>query len=235
MQMQVPLSLRERARAGRGLQLYRPRSKMTCFIQAQSASEEIAYIPRLRFGLGSTSPASSIDTFRCQRPSPRPSPGGRGELSPRASNRKASMSSPTQDLLRRIPSVNALLQEESLKPCTAGVPHRIVVQSLRAAIEATRAALMEGGTETIEDSVLRDAILARAKQEIQAAVGPHYRKVINATGIILHTALGRAALPAGRRAADRRRAVGLLAPPGGGRPAAAATSATPASSGCCGS
>ena len=43
---------------------------------------------------------------------------------------------------------------------------------------------------------LRQTILADARQRVQSAVGPHYRKVINATGIILHTALGRAVLPA---------------------------------------
>ena len=106
------------------------------------------------------------------------------------------MSPPVQDLLRRIPSVDALLQDDSLTVCIAGVPHKIVVQSLRAAVEEIRAAIMAGSADAAEDSAVRGAILARAKQEIRTAMGPHYRRVINATGIVLHTALGRAALPA---------------------------------------
>ena len=43
---------------------------------------------------------------------------------------------------------------------------------------------------------IRQAVLNRAQDAILAASAPHYRKVINATGIILHTALGRAVLPA---------------------------------------
>ena len=42
----------------------------------------------------------------------------------------------------------------------------------------------------------REWILADVGRRIKAALGPHYRKAINATGIILHTGLGRAVLPA---------------------------------------
>ncbi|MHC4889591.1 MAG: L-seryl-tRNA(Sec) selenium transferase, partial [Planctomycetota bacterium] len=38
-------------------------------------------------------------------------------------------------------------------------------------------------------------IIAETKHRVQAIMEPHYRRVINATGIILHTGLGRAVLP----------------------------------------
>ena len=52
--------------------------------------------------------------------------------------------SPMQDLLRKIPSVEALLQEDRLAAAADGVPRKIVLECVRAAVEEARAALMAG-------------------------------------------------------------------------------------------
>jgi L-seryl-tRNA(Ser) seleniumtransferase len=103
---------------------------------------------------------------------------------------------PKQNLLSRIPSVEVLLQIAESEGWTAAVPRRILVDSVRAAVEEARECLIESTTERTDQETLRRAILANAKERVQSAVEPYYRKVINATGIILHTALGRAVLPA---------------------------------------
>ncbi len=106
------------------------------------------------------------------------------------------MGSLKQDLLRKIPSVDALLQEAEARWCAAGVPRRIVVDSVRAAIQYTRKRLLAGTCGGLPQEELRGEIMDQVARRVRSAMGPHYRRVINATGIILHTALGRAVLPA---------------------------------------
>ena len=67
---------------------------------------------------------------------------------------------------------------------------------MRLAVDDARTRLLESTCNAADQATLREAILADARSRADSAIRPHYRKVINATGIILHTALGRAVLPA---------------------------------------
>jgi L-seryl-tRNA(Ser) seleniumtransferase len=106
------------------------------------------------------------------------------------------MSTPNPKLLAQIPSVDVLLHDAEVERLTAGLPHKIVVDCIRAAVAETRKTLLAGECDQVDPDSLRQAILARVRERIAADGGPYYRKVINATGIILHTGLGRAVLPA---------------------------------------
>lgn len=105
------------------------------------------------------------------------------------------MSSSKHGLFRKIPSVDALLQDADLQKLCQELPRRIVVNAVRAAVEQTRKLLAAGQQEEADEDGLRREILDRAQQRVQSAARRHYGKVVNATGIILHTALGRAVLP----------------------------------------
>jgi L-seryl-tRNA(Ser) seleniumtransferase len=96
--------------------------------------------------------------------------------------------------LRKIPSVDAIVQDPSIGKWSAAVPRRIIVDAVRAAIDDTRSDMAKGRCGGVPD--VRAVILSRADERIRTAIGPHYRRAINATGIILHTGLGRAVLPA---------------------------------------
>jgi L-seryl-tRNA(Ser) seleniumtransferase len=106
------------------------------------------------------------------------------------------MASPKQELLRHIPSVERLLQDTEAEWLATGISRRIVVECVRAAVEGARKRVVAETFQDQGEESLREAILADFRERLDAAARPHYRKVVNATGIVLHTALGRAVLPA---------------------------------------
>ena len=99
--------------------------------------------------------------------------------------------------LRALPQVQRLLELGHGHGLMAH-PHGAVVAALRQALEEARAALRRGEA----GPVLPGALLDRAHALLRAGQGPGLGRVINATGIILHTNLGRAPLaPAAAAAA----------------------------------
>ena len=84
--------------------------------------------------------------------------------------------------LRELPSVDRALAD----PRLAELPHELALVAVRCALERARAAIRAG--EEPEDPI--DAALA----EVLASRRPSLRRVINATGVIIHTNLGRAPL-----------------------------------------
>jgi L-seryl-tRNA(Ser) seleniumtransferase len=90
------------------------------------------------------------------------------------------------DPRRGLPSVNALLESESVRPLLASAPRELVVSAVRDAVNAARhgAAVPKDAGEW--GVIIRDALAVRQRRSLRA--------VINATGVILHTNLGRAPL-----------------------------------------
>jgi len=101
------------------------------------------------------------------------------------------MTPQTQELLRSIPSVSALLQHEEVADWLHGLPRATVVAAVQAAADGLRAAIVAGQRRL---PVEVHELLARAEQELLVRSTPSLRRVINATGIVLHTGLGRAPL-----------------------------------------
>jgi L-seryl-tRNA(Ser) seleniumtransferase len=91
------------------------------------------------------------------------------------------------DPRRGLPSVDALLALETVAALTAQHPRALVVRAVRAAVNAARE---DGGAAPAEG-------WARAvSHQLGQLAAPSLTPVINATGVVLHTNLGRALLAA---------------------------------------
>ena len=102
------------------------------------------------------------------------------------------------DSRRRIPSVDLLLQSDVFADLIDERPRSLVVKALRRVLDETRRQLAVGEVNAAPDT----AVLAeRTRQTLDAMDVPSLRRVINATGIPLHTNLGRAPLPSAVREA----------------------------------
>jgi len=99
-------------------------------------------------------------------------------------------------MLRKLPSVDALLKEPELERRIAQTGRKPVVDSIRRAMVDLREFLMTQASAEWDEEAIRQKVIAEALQNLTSLTRPHYRKVVNATGIILHTALGRAVLSA---------------------------------------
>ena len=108
----------------------------------------------------------------------------------------AKQKKPAATVLRKLPSVDALLKEPDLQSSVAKLGRAVVVNSIRKAIEKVRELLMSQALTETDEDLIRRKVIEDTKKNLRAIARPYYRKVVNATGIILHTALGRAVLSA---------------------------------------
>jgi L-seryl-tRNA(Ser) seleniumtransferase len=95
-------------------------------------------------------------------------------------------------LLRALPAIHDLLDEPQARELAARTSHTYARERLRAALESIRFEILDG-TLDVEPAVLVREALARATAR-DASTRSSLRRVINATGVVLHTNLGRAPL-----------------------------------------
>lgn len=96
--------------------------------------------------------------------------------------------------MRQIPSIDKLLEKMLIQPEAQLFSRELVVAIVRKVVEGVRQRLKNN--EPVECN--EDSVLGLIKEALLALYTPSLRKVINGTGIVLHTNLGRA--PLGERA-----------------------------------
>ena len=94
---------------------------------------------------------------------------------------------------RRIPSLDALIAEPDLAPLIDRFGREAVIASARAALDGVRAEIGAAGPAP---DVSTAGLAARLRSRLEKTFAPSLAPAVNATGVIMHSGLGRAVLSA---------------------------------------
>ncbi len=107
--------------------------------------------------------------------------------------------SPTRAALKGLPSIDELLRSPTLSPLLSQHSRPLVLAALRTAVSQARARILAGDPRGFDE--------AEVSAALDRLATPNLREVLNASGVVLHTNLGRA--PLHPKAVERIAAVSL--------------------------
>ncbi|MGB7492470.1 MAG: L-seryl-tRNA(Sec) selenium transferase, partial [Thermoanaerobaculia bacterium] len=104
----------------------------------------------------------------------------------------------SSDIRRQLPSIDRLLADPRIESLVALYGRELVRRQVRRGIDTLRRRLADDPATSEEGlKKLVDELIQKVAAELRTGVGSKLSRVLNATGIFLHTNLGRAPLPRG--------------------------------------
>ena len=101
--------------------------------------------------------------------------------------------------LKLIPKVDRVLEWEEVRKLLASHPRELLLKAVRSVLDNLRAGAREGA---LDGSAFQEqAVCAEVSRELNRLVKPSLKRVINGSGIVIHTNLGRSILPEAAREA----------------------------------
>ncbi|MBT8369871.1 MAG: L-seryl-tRNA(Sec) selenium transferase, partial [Deltaproteobacteria bacterium] len=105
------------------------------------------------------------------------------------------LSANQQKMLRTLPGVDHVLELFKTQPLDERIPKTVVVNSIRNILESLRKSILAGDHNIREESLSDARIIQLVMAAINQAMTPNLKTLVNATGIVVHTNLGRSLLP----------------------------------------
>ena len=101
-----------------------------------------------------------------------------------------------QTLLRMLPAVDQVLEQTKNEAFFRGLPKTVVVNSIRQTLDSLRKRILDADPDITHQRLSDTWIFERVKEAVALSLQPNLKPVINATGVVVHTNLGRSMLPA---------------------------------------
>ncbi len=99
-----------------------------------------------------------------------------------------------QELLRKLPGVDSMLEAAARDPDLSRVPKSVLKNCARKVLEGMRRKILENPDPPSLPSLAQDRIFTAVKARVKSAMADNLVHVINATGVVVHTNLGRSLL-----------------------------------------
>ncbi|MCG6916665.1 MAG: L-seryl-tRNA(Sec) selenium transferase [Deltaproteobacteria bacterium] len=104
------------------------------------------------------------------------------------------VSSGSKEMLRSLPAVDELLRQEALIDAVQTYPRTLVVRAIRKVLDRNRQAILKGQLVLEQEEFDQVSLVNEILEELECLASFTLRRVVNGTGIIVHTNLGRSLL-----------------------------------------
>jgi len=99
-----------------------------------------------------------------------------------------------QALLRMLPGIDTMMDKVIADPFFTDIPRTVLIRSSRYIVDSLRARILDND-ESLDKTDLSEAnLLIRIKSKAKEIMTPNLTHVVNATGVVVHTNLGRSLL-----------------------------------------
>lgn len=99
-----------------------------------------------------------------------------------------------QTLLRMLPGVDHILELVKTDPFFDNAPKSVLIRSIRSVVESLRTIIIDEQQHITETKLSDSVILEEVKNSVKEAMTPNLMRIVNATGVVVHTNLGRSLL-----------------------------------------
>jgi len=99
-----------------------------------------------------------------------------------------------QTLLRMIPGVDTILEVAKTDTFFDNVPKSVLVRSIRSVVEQLRMVILDDQQAISEAELSDSSVFNKIKKNVHKMMTPNLIRIINATGVVVHTNLGRSLL-----------------------------------------
>lgn len=104
------------------------------------------------------------------------------------------VSSGSKEMLRSLPAVDELLRQEAMSDAVQTYPRTLVVRAIRKVLDRNRQAILKGEVVLEQEELDQVSLVNEILDELEHLASFTLRRVVNGTGIIVHTNLGRSLL-----------------------------------------